>query len=47
MTITFDELLSLAIMVFGIISAILIFSDQIAHLISYLTWRQRQTGGGE
>ena len=47
MELTFDELVSLAITVYGIIATVVIFSDQIARLLYYLAWRQRQAGGGK
>lgn len=47
MELTFDELLALAITVYGIIAIAVIFSDQIARLLYYLAWRQRQAGGSK
>jgi len=45
MDMTFGELVSTAITVYGAIAIAFVFSDQIARLFNYVIWRLKITGG--
>jgi len=44
MGVTFSDLVSVAITVYGAIAIAFVFSDQIARLFYYIIWRLRRTG---